>query len=52
MGDTNGAGFTINFGDMGVQFDTALTVAATTGFADNDTGAPGVNEIILNAGYA
>jgi hypothetical protein len=52
MGDTNGAGFTINFGDMGVQFDTALTVAATTGFADNDTGAPGANEIILNAGYA
>lgn len=51
MGDTNGAGFTINFGAMGVQFDTAITVAATTGFADNDTGAPGANEIILNAGY-
>lgn len=52
QGDTNGAGFTINFGAQGVQFDTALTVAATTGFADNDTGAPGANEVILNAGYA
>lgn len=52
MGDTNGAGFTISFGAMGVQFDTAISVAATTGFADNDTGAPGANEIILNAGYA
>ncbi len=51
MADTNGAGFAINFGDMGVTFDTAITVAATTGFADNDTGAPGSNEIILNAGY-
>jgi hypothetical protein len=51
MGDTNGAGFTINFGAMGVQFDTAITVAATTGFADNDTGAPGGNEIIINLGY-
>jgi hypothetical protein len=52
MGDTNGAGFTINFGDIGVQFDTAICVAATTGFAVADTGAPGANEIILNCGYA
>lgn len=51
MGDTNGAGFTLSFGDVGVQFDTAICVAATTGFADNDTGAPGANEIILNAAY-
>jgi hypothetical protein len=51
MADTNGAGFTISLGPHGVQFDTAMTVAATTGFADNDTGAPGGNEVILNAGY-
>lgn len=51
MGDTNGAGFTIHFGAMGVQFDTAITVAATTGLADNDTGAPGANEIVLNAAF-
>lgn len=52
MGDTNGAGFAINLGDHGAQFANAITVAATTGFADNDTGAPGGNEIILNCGYA
>lgn len=51
MADTNGAGFTINFGDCGLQFTTAICVAATTGFADNDTGAPGTNEVILNAGF-
>lgn len=51
MADTNGAGFNINFGDAGVQFDTAITVAATTGVADADTGAPGANDVVLNAGY-
>jgi hypothetical protein len=51
MADTNGAGFTIHFGDIGVQFSTAITVAATTGLADNSTGAPGANEVVLNAGY-
>lgn len=48
---SNVAGFTLNFGSQGLQFDTAICVAATTGFADNDTGAPGTNEVILNAGY-
>lgn len=51
MADTNGAGFCINFGDVGTQFDTALSVAATTGVAHNDTGAPGTNDIVLNCGY-
>lgn len=36
----------------GVAFSTAITAAATTGVADNDTGAPGANEVILNAFYA
>ena len=35
----------------GIAFDTAITVAATTGVADNDTGAPGANEIILTVLY-
>lgn len=35
----------------GVAFDTAITAAATTGVADSDTGAPGANEVILNAFY-
>jgi hypothetical protein len=32
-------------------FSTALTVAATTGVADNDSGAPGANEVVFNCGY-
>lgn len=51
MADTNGCGFTINFGDIGVQFSTAITVACTTGLADNSTGAPGTNEMIVNLAY-
>lgn len=30
----------------GVEFRTGLTIAATTGLADNDNGAPGANEVI------
>lgn len=40
-----------NSGGMGIAFDTAITVAATTGLADNDTGAPGANEVIVNIFY-
>ena len=35
----------------GVPFDTAITVAATTGIADNDTGAPGANEVVFHGFY-
>lgn len=35
----------------GIAFDTAITVAATTGVADNDTGAPGANEVVVNVFY-
>lgn len=34
-----------------VKFSVALSAAATTGVADNDTGAPGANEVVLNAWY-
>jgi hypothetical protein len=51
QGDTNGAGFTLSIPN-GIEFDTAITVAATTGVADNDSGAPGANEVIVNLGYA
>jgi hypothetical protein len=47
-GSANGAGFVIPIPSQGVPFDTAITVAATTGIADNDTGAPGANECIVN----
>jgi hypothetical protein len=35
----------------GITFSTAITVAATTGVADNDTGAPGANECVVNLWY-
>lgn len=38
-------------GAMGIAFGTALTLAATTGLADADTGAPGANEVIINLFY-
>ena len=37
---------------LGLHFSTAISVAATTGVADNDTGAPGANDVIINLGYA
>jgi hypothetical protein len=51
QGDTNGAGFTLSIPN-GIAFGTAITVAATTGVADNDASAPGANEIVVNLGYA
>ena len=50
-GDTNGAGFTSEI-TRGLGFDTGITVAATTGIADSDTGAPEVNDVVLNLGFA
>jgi hypothetical protein len=47
----NGAGLVISIPN-GIAFATAITVAATTGVADADTGAPGANEVIVNIGYA
>lgn len=49
-GDTNGGGLTINMPE-GIEFGTGITVAATTGIADNDTGAPGDNEVVVNIGF-
>lgn len=46
QGDANGAGLVIDFGDRGLAFDTAITIAATTGIADGDSGAPGANEVV------
>jgi len=36
---------------QGVAFGTAITVAATTGVADSDTGAPAANDVIVNIFY-
>lgn len=51
LATTNGAGFSIFFGSDGVSFNTGISVAATTGLADADTGAPGANEVVINLGY-
>lgn len=51
MADTNGVGFMVPFGEHGIAMGTGITVACTTGFADNNTGAPGANECIVNLGY-
>jgi hypothetical protein len=45
-----GQGANVSF-EHGIAFSTAITVAATTGVADSDTGAPGVNEVIANIFY-
>ena len=38
-------------GAMGITFANAITVAATTGVADADTGAPAANDVIINVFY-
>jgi len=51
QGDTNGAGFTLSIPN-GISFGTAITIAATTGIADADSGAPGANEVVVMLGFA
>lgn len=36
----------------GIAFSTAICIAATTGIADNDTGAPSANDVVANVFYA
>lgn len=50
-GSTNGAGFVMPFPACGVAFSTAITVACTTGIADNNAGAPGANECVVSLFY-
>ena len=38
-------------GGVGIKFDTAICVAATTGVADADTGAPAANDVVINLFY-
>jgi hypothetical protein len=40
-----------NAGGHGIAFATGICVGAGTGVADNDTGAPGANEVIVNIFY-
>lgn len=51
LGDTNGAGFTIHFGDAGESYSTGICVAGLTGIADNDTTGVATNGLVVNAGF-
>lgn len=42
---------TESYGPAGVAYSVAITAAATTGLADNDTGAPAANDIVITAFY-
>lgn len=42
---------TESYGAAGVAFGTAITMAATTALADNDTGAPSANDVVVTAYY-
>lgn len=44
------SGFFIQF-PHGITFSTAISVAATTGVGDSDSGAPGANEVQVTIGY-
>ena len=48
--DSDGAGFILEK-TYGWTFDTAISVACTTGVADADTGAPAANDCVINLGY-
>lgn len=44
------SGANVHFG-TGIAFDTGITVAATTGVGDTDTGAPAANDVQINLFY-
>lgn len=44
------SGFFLQF-PTGIVFDTAISVAATTGLGDSDSGAPGASEVQVTIGY-
>jgi hypothetical protein len=50
-GDTNGAGWSPVIPVQGIPFSNGICVAATTGLADADTGAPGANEVVGTIWY-
>lgn len=49
--NTQGAGIAIPF-SMGVNFPLGIAIAITSGSADNDTGAVGAGDVIVNLTYA
>jgi hypothetical protein len=49
--NASGAGFILPIPAAGIYSVQGITVACTTGVADNNTGAPATNACILVAGY-
>jgi len=49
--DLDGAGVVRSW-PMGLAFATAITIAATTGAADNDAGTPSAGAVIVSGAYA
>lgn len=45
-----GGEISVNLLHREFEFSTGLSLRCTTGVADNDTGAPGANEMIVNLG--
>jgi hypothetical protein len=45
-----GGGIQVNLTHAELAFPDGLSLRATTGIADNDTGAPGANEVVVNLG--
>lgn len=50
-GNIQGAGISIPF-SMGVNFSLGIAIAITSGSADNDSGAVGASDVIVNLTYA
>ena len=50
-GNIQGAGVSIPF-SMGVNFSLGIAIAITSGSADNDSGAVGASDVIVNLTYA
>ena len=46
-----GSGFVLPIPPNGIEFTSGIYIDATTGIADNDTGAPGTNDVSLNLFY-
>lgn len=49
LGDTNGAGVQMYFGDLGLQFNTGICIACTTTFGGSS--GPAANGCFVNGGY-
>ncbi len=50
-GGATGAGFVLPLGPDGIGFTYGIAFAMTTGMADSDTGAVGLNDLVLSLAF-